>query len=206
MQAWPIAVDRRVVAAAHAGRADDADFALVDTGLQRFEQLFGAGERAAQLVADADGDLRRGLLAIDNDIEMGVERRDLVDLDQRHPHFLRQGGEVPGVQAAIVVLDEVEVLDQQVFLARARAEKRANFFQASADRPDGPSAGRASCDGRNRDGCSAGDTVFPAVEWLIVVVGALTFLQPCLFWLGHFGAFRNISAAPKIPDTKALNA
>jgi hypothetical protein len=119
---------RGVVAAAHAGRAHDAD-ALPQTLRQFGQQLVGAEERAGQAVADAHGERGRRCLAIHHDVEMRIERRDLVDLDQRELHDFRQRREMTGVQAAVFVLDEMQVLDQEIASARARAEQRLDLAE-----------------------------------------------------------------------------
>ena len=60
---------------------------------------------------------------------MRVERGDLVDLDQRQPHFLGQRREVARVQAAVMVLQQMQVLDQQVPSAFPVAEQRLHLGQ-----------------------------------------------------------------------------
>ena len=55
---------------------------------QIFEQPRRTGELAAQAVADPHGQRRRRRLAVHDDVEMGIERGDLVDLDQGEPHLL----------------------------------------------------------------------------------------------------------------------
>ncbi len=60
---------------------------------------------------------------------MGVERGDLVDLDQRQPHLLGQRREVARMQAAEMVLQQMQVLDQQVAPPLAVAEQRLHFVQ-----------------------------------------------------------------------------
>ena len=87
------------------------------------EQLRRAGELAAQAVADPHRQRRRRRLAIHDDVEMGVERGDLVDLDQGEPHLLGQRRQMARMQAAEMVLQQVQVLDQQVAPALAVAEQ-----------------------------------------------------------------------------------
>ena len=104
---------RRAVAAAHAGRADDADPAA-EPLRQAVEQRLGAQEFAGQTVADPDGQGRRQRLVVEHDVEVGIEGRDLVDLRHGNGHEAGERVEVAGLEAALGVLDEMEVLDQQV--------------------------------------------------------------------------------------------
>ena len=60
---------------------------------------------------------------------MGVEGRDLVHFGQRQPHLVRQGRQVGGGQAAMLVLDQMQMLDQQIALARALAEQGLHLAQ-----------------------------------------------------------------------------
>jgi hypothetical protein len=101
------------VAAAHAGRAHDAHGAA-QVGLECGKQRLGASERAAQRVADAHGEERGRLLAVHDNVEMGVEGSDLVDLHESEPHVLGERREVARVQAAVMVLDEVQEFDQEI--------------------------------------------------------------------------------------------
>ena len=124
--AWPIATTGALVAAAHAGRAHDPD-AVAEPAAQIVEQLRRAGQRAGQAVADPHGERRRRRLVVHDDVEMGVERGDLVDLDQRQPHLLGERREMARVQAAEMVLQQMQVLDQQVAPALALAEQRLDL-------------------------------------------------------------------------------
>ena len=58
---------------------------------------------------------------------MGVERGDLVDLDEREPHLLGERREMPRMQAAEMVLQQVQMLDQQVAPPLAFAEQRLHL-------------------------------------------------------------------------------
>jgi hypothetical protein len=95
-----------------------------------------------------------GLLPLHDDIEMGIEGRDLVDLDEGEPHGIRERREMARVQAAEMVLQEVEVLDQQVGAARTITEQ--SFDSASAwVRSAGLWARCESCGGPSLDGSTA---------------------------------------------------
>ena len=60
---------------------------------------------------------------------MGVEGRDLEHLGERKPHLLGERRKMAGVEAAIAVLQEMQMLDQKVRLAGASAEKGAHFVK-----------------------------------------------------------------------------
>ena len=132
--------DRRVVAAAHAGRAHDAH-ARLERALQLRQQPLGAHHGAGEAVADPDRDRRRRRLAVHDDVEMGVEGGDLVDLDEGEPHLVRERHEMARVQAAVLVLQQVQMLDQKIGSARPVAEERAHLLEAcgSTCRPFGVS-------------------------------------------------------------------
>jgi len=59
---------------------------------------------------------------------MGVEAGDLVDLCLAEAHFLGQRAQMCGGEAAICVLNEMQMLDQQVAAAGARAEQVADLL------------------------------------------------------------------------------
>src|SRR6266851_4940189 len=114
--------NRRVVATAHAGRTDNPH-ARSQTLRQLGEEGLRAEERTGQAVADAHGDGRRRRLPIHHDVKMGVERGDLVDLDESQFHLVSQRRQVAGMQAAVPVLNEVQMLNQEIALTRAGAEQ-----------------------------------------------------------------------------------
>ena len=93
------------------------------------QQMLGARHRAGERVADPHRDRRRRRLAFLHHVEMGVEGRDLVDLGERELHLLRERGEMRGREMAVAVLDQMQVLDQQVALARPVAEQRAHLVE-----------------------------------------------------------------------------
>jgi len=83
------------VAATHAWRTHDAHVGA-KPGRQLGEQLLRSHHRAGETVAHAHGELGWRCLILDNDIEVGVEGSDLIDLGQRQAHLLRERGEVSG--------------------------------------------------------------------------------------------------------------
>ena len=121
---------RRAVAGADAGRAHDTDV-FADAFLQRRDQRVGTHHLAGERIADPDGDRRRARVVVAEHVEMGVERRDLVDLGQRELHLFRQRRHVVGRETALRILDQVEVLDQEIPPARPVAEQRAHPFRRS---------------------------------------------------------------------------
>ena len=113
------------IAGTDAGRAQDPHIGQL-LRLHLRKQLLRAGQHAAQAVADADGDLRRARLAVADHIEVGVEGRDLIDLRHRDAQLGGQGLQVLLGQAALRVLDQVQVLDEQRALARPIAQQGLN--------------------------------------------------------------------------------
>ena len=67
-------------------------------------------------------------LALFDHVEVVVERRHFVDLGHRHLQFTRERNEMPRLQAAVAVLDLVQVLDQQIAAAWRIAEQRAHLL------------------------------------------------------------------------------
>jgi hypothetical protein len=119
---------RRLFAAADARSGDDAHFPAEDRG-QSVDQRERARHFAGQAVAHAHGQRGGCGLAFLDDVEVVVEGGNLVDLGLGQLHFLGQRRQVRGRQVAEPVLDLVQVLDQQVGLARLFAEQRLDFGQ-----------------------------------------------------------------------------
>ena len=71
---------------------------------------------------------RRRLVLL-HDVEVSVEGRDLVDLGERELHLLRQRGEMRGGEIAVLVLDQMQMLDQQIAPALALAEQRTDLVE-----------------------------------------------------------------------------
>ncbi len=69
-------------------------------------------------------------LVIHDDVEMGVERGDLVDFDECQPHLLRQRNQMARVEAAEMVLQQVQVLDQQIAPSLAGAKQGLHLGQS----------------------------------------------------------------------------
>ena len=59
---------------------------------------------------------------------MGVEGRDLVDFGHGEAHLGCERCEMPRGKAAVVILDPVQVLDEQVAAPGLVAQQRANFL------------------------------------------------------------------------------
>ena len=112
--------DRRVMAAAYAGRAHDAHL-----GTELFRHS------ASELLAPASAQLKlsqtrtvtfggRSSPALDH-VEMRVEGRDLVDLG--HAEFISSASACSAAGGTLSILDQVQILDQQR-AARLIAEQR----------------------------------------------------------------------------------
>ncbi len=115
-----------IVTSTHAWRADNANAGL-QPFLQGFQQFPGTHQRAGQAIADAHSHRRRRRFAVHDDIEMRIKRSDFEHLHEREAHFLRKRDEMTGMQAAVSILQEMQVLDKQVGLARALAQDRPNL-------------------------------------------------------------------------------
>jgi hypothetical protein len=60
---------------------------------------------------------------------MRVERRDLVDFGQRHLHFQSECREVRGGEIAVLILNEVQMLDQKIATAWPVSQKPPDLDQ-----------------------------------------------------------------------------
>ena len=109
--------DRRGLAAADTRRVQHAHAGAEQRGQFR-EQLVRAGEFAGDRIADADGDRGRRSLALFDHVEVVVERRHFVDFRHRHLHLGRERDQMRRGQAAVPVLNLVQMLDQQIAAAR----------------------------------------------------------------------------------------
>ena len=116
------------VAPAHARRPNHPNV-LAEGGGQQFEQGTGARELAREAVADPHRDRRRRRLAPGEHVEVRVERRDLVDLGHRQAHLVGERGEMRRGDAVPGVLDQVQVLDEEVTVARAIPEQGADLVE-----------------------------------------------------------------------------
>src|SRR5204863_6541384 len=85
---------------------------------QLAQKMLRAGHRAGERIADPHRDRRGRGLALLHHVEMGVEGRDLVDFRKRELHLLGERGEMRGREMAVLVLDEMQVLDKKIALAR----------------------------------------------------------------------------------------
>src|SRR5450756_2667930 len=60
---------------------------------------------------------------------MRIKGRNLVDLGEREFHLQGQRREMGGGQIAVMVLDQMQMLDQQIAPARSVGEQRAHFVE-----------------------------------------------------------------------------
>src|SRR5215472_11198505 len=127
--------NRCAIASAHA-RGAHHPYTFAEPAAQPLEQLHCPGELAAEAIANAQGQWRRWRLVLHDDVEMRVERGDLIDLDQRQLHLLGERRQVACIEAGEMVLQQVQVLDQQVPPPLALAEQCLYFGQS--DRVDLP--------------------------------------------------------------------
>ena len=112
----------RGLAAAHARHGLDADIGKIFR-LEPANKLLRAEHLAGDGITDAHGAGRgRGLVFL-QDIKMVIKRGGLVDLRHRHAHFERQGLYVATGNGVIAILDFVQMLDQELALARRIAEQ-----------------------------------------------------------------------------------
>ena len=144
---------RSLLAAAHAGCPHDPH--VVSHGLgQRFQQTRSTNAFAREAVADPDRQRRRRALALHHHVEVRVERRDLVDLGHGETHLGRERREMTSREAAIMVLNRVQMLDQQVAAPGLVAQQRAHLFSRrridlatffGIARPAPPATGVSGC-------------------------------------------------------------
>jgi hypothetical protein len=100
------------------------------------EERLRAGELAGDRVAYANRQLRRRFFPFLHHLEMMVEGRHFVDLGEGERHLLRERRERRGRQVAVVVVQAVQVLDQQVAAAGRIAEQAPYLLQRlGVDRP-----------------------------------------------------------------------
>ena len=60
---------------------------------------------------------------------MRIEGRDLVDLGLRHLHLGGERREMRGGEMAVMILDQMQMLDQQIAPARPVGEQRAHLLE-----------------------------------------------------------------------------
>ncbi|MEO8779146.1 MAG: hypothetical protein ABI389_10815 [Rhodanobacter sp.] len=109
--------DWRVGAAPDAGHALDTHMGS-QRALQRFDKLVRTAHRACHRITDAHGERRRLRGRISDNIEMMVERRDLVHLGHRQPQLVGVRRQMLDAQAAIAIIDAMQALQQHVAPAR----------------------------------------------------------------------------------------
>ena len=86
---------RGLLTASDAGRVQHAHIPAQDGG-QALQQFAGAGHLARQAVAHPHRERLRRCFAFLDDVEVVIERRDLIDLGLRQPHLLGQGRQMGG--------------------------------------------------------------------------------------------------------------
>ena len=69
-----------------------------------------------------------GGLALLDHVEVMIERGDLVHLRHRHLHLIRQRDQMRSGQAAVPVLNLVQMLDQQIAAPRRIAQQRQDLL------------------------------------------------------------------------------
>lgn len=114
--------DRRRFTSANTRRVQHAH-AGAEQRRQLREQLMGSRKVAGDGVTDADSDRRRRGFAFFHYIEMVVERSYFIDLGHRHFHLGREGREMRRGQVAVLILNFVKVLDQEITPPWLIAEK-----------------------------------------------------------------------------------
>ena len=107
-------------------------------------QFLGAGHGAGQRIAHAHRNRRRRQFAFLHDIEMRVEGRNLIDLGERHLHFGGERREMSGRKIAVLILNQMQMLDQQIAPARPIGSSARTSTSAcgSTCRPFGVRGGR----------------------------------------------------------------
>ena len=155
---WPTSPAGARIAAAHAGRPHHAHV--------RRRPIFASSASSAS--APASAQLRESQTRI---VSRGrsrsspslttskwrVEGRHLVDFGHGDAHLVGERLQEPGRQALLVILNEVEIFDQQVALARLRPEDRGDRVALlRLEHPAFWEEGRASAAGARRHGSRLG--------------------------------------------------
>ena len=148
--------DRRLLAAPDTGGAEDAHVGKCEV-FERFAQRLRACN-AHDSVSQTRTVIAAARRIVVDDVEVVVERRDLVHFRHREAHFLRERDEVRGREAAVAVLDAMQMLDQQVATTRCVAEQRPHLAPAPPGRPDALSQSRACRVGRADATCRRSQT------------------------------------------------
>ena len=120
--------DRCDLATPDAGRRNHPHL-LAEDRRQLFQQLLRACKLAGNGVAHAHRQSGRRLLALLHHIEVVIEGCNFVHLGLRQAHLLGERREMRSRQAAVSVLQPVQVLDQKVAPARLRNARLARLFQ-----------------------------------------------------------------------------
>ena len=82
------------------------------------EQIVGSGKVTGDRIANANRDRGRRSLAFLDNIEMVIKSRDFVDFRHGHLHLGGKRNEMGRGEAAVAILNLVEVFDQEIAAAR----------------------------------------------------------------------------------------
>jgi hypothetical protein len=96
--------------------------------LQALQQFFGSRKFARKRVAHSHRQLSWRFVALLDDIEVMIESRDFINFGERELHLFCQRNDVLRRDVAVVVLNLMQMLDQQIVAARLIAEQRSNFL------------------------------------------------------------------------------
>ena len=103
----------RLFTTPHTGRCNHFDIACTQGFTQLIEQRRCASHVTTEAIAHANCELRC-LLTLANDFKVMVEGGHLIHLSQRNVHEFGQGHQMTLMQAAMVIVDFVQMLNEQI--------------------------------------------------------------------------------------------
>ena len=140
------------------------------TSLPRIAGSFFSSVSAPAMAQDSESQTRTvtagGARSVLHHVEMRIEGRDLVDFRLRHLHLGGERGEMRGGEMAVMVLDQMQMLDQQVAPARPVGEQRAYLIERR--RVDLAALGRArrpAPAGARRSSAAASEYSWRSPDW-----------------------------------------